>query len=334
MKAALNIQSSLQEYMEKSGAVGAAVGLINNGSLQFLFHGNVSAQKDAPITEDTIFEIGSITKVFTTLILMDMVYEKKVYLDQPIDIFLPGIKIPEKDGKKITFRHLATHTSGLPTIPDNLRPKNPMNPFADYSTEDLYTFLKNYSLPRVPSEQFEYSNVGMGLLGHLLCKRANKSYDELVMSRVCKRLEMKNTAVNLTDDMKTSFAQGHRLKEPMESWDIPTLTGAGALHSDIKDMVLFLCANMGLYQSSIVNLLKDCHKPQHTLTPSQEVGLGWMITSENGAPTISHNGGTYGFKSYLGFKPDLQRGVVILSNSSEEWPDEFGTFLLDSYLKD
>ena len=126
------------------------------------------------ISEDTIFEIGSITKIFTTLILMDMVANGEVVLDEPVETYLPSVKIPELNGKKITLRHLATHYSGLPSLPDNFNPKNPMNPYEDFTSEDLYHFLNHYNLKRAPGEQFEYSNVGLGLLGHILGKRAGQ----------------------------------------------------------------------------------------------------------------------------------------------------------------
>lgn len=332
----MDIQTLLEEYVDENGAVGAAVGLIDQGKIQFFLYGKKSIQDDEPISEDTIFEIGSITKVFTTLILMDMVANSEVQLNDPIETYLPGIKIPERDGKKITLRHLATHHSGLPSLPDDFSPKNMMNPYADYTTEDFYRFLNHYTLQRAPGEQFEYSNLGMGLVGHILSKQADLSYEELVRNRICDELGMKNTAITLTSNMKKHFAKGYHLKQEIEYWDIPTLAGAGALRSNIKDMTLFLSASMGLLNSPVTDLLKQCQTQQCTASSiGCDVGLGWIISRSNHADVIWHNGGTGGFRTYLGFNPKTQKGIVVLSNSTAEWPDAFSLCLLDppTYMK-
>lgn len=328
--ATMDIQSLLQEYVDANGAVGATVGLIDQGKIQFFSYGKKSIQNDEPISEDTIFEIGSITKIFTTLALMDMVASGEVKLDEPIETYLPGVKIPEWEGKKITLRHLAIHHSGLPSIPENFNPKNPLNPYADYTPEELYQFLHNHSLKRMPGKEFEYSNVGMGLLGHILSKQAGQNYEELICSRICHKLGMKTTAITLSGDMKKHFANGYHLKQEMEHWDIPTLAGAGALRSNIKDMTHFLSASMGLLNSPLTDLLKECHKQQGSAgTPNTDIGLGWIISRSNNADVIWHNGGTGGFRTFLGFNLKTQKGVVILSNSTEGWPDLFGFCLLD-----
>lgn len=328
--ATVDIQALLQEYVDDNRAVGAAVGLIDQGKIQFFTYGKKSIQNNESVSEDTIFEIGSITKVFTTLVLMDMVANGEVRLDEPIQTYLPGIKVPEWEGKKITLRHLATHHSGLPSIPENFNPKNQLNPYADYTDEELYQFLNNHNLKRMPGREFEYSNVGMGLLGHILSKQAGKSYEELIRSRICNKLGMKNTAVTLSDDMKKNFASGYHLKQEMEHWDIPTLAGAGALRSNVKDMTHFMSASMGLLNAPITDLLKECHKQQGSAgTPNTNIGLGWIISSSNNADIIWHNGGTGGFRTFLGFNLKTQKGIVVLSNSTEGWPDLFGLTLLD-----
>lgn len=325
----MEIQSLLQEYVDDNEAVGAAVALIDQGKTQFFFYGKKSIHDNEPISEDTIFEIGSISKVFTTLILMDMVSNGEVQLDDPIKIYLPDVNVPEMNGKKITLRHLATHYSGLPSLPDDFNPSNLMNPYADYTIEDLYRFLNHYTAQRSPEEQFEYSNLGMGLLGHILSKHAGQSYEKLVQNRICDVLGMKNTSINLTADMKKYFAKGYHLKQEMGYWDIPTLAGAGALRSNIKDMALFLSANVGLFNSPVANMLKQCHKKQYEAGAMGDIGLGWMISKSNDAEIIWHNGGTGGFRNFLGFNSKTQKGIVVLSNSTEGWPDSFAFSLLD-----
>lgn len=243
------------------------------------------------------------------------------------------MKIPEKDGKKITLRQLAAHTSGIPRMPDNFDPKDPNNPYQDYSIERLYDYLSRFTLTREPGEAFEYSNIGMGLLGHILSIRSGKSYEELIQDLITKQLEMPNTSISLTNEMALNFASGHHLKREVSYWDIPGLAGAGALRSNIKDMTRFLAANMDPFQSPLGHLLQQCHQKQNAPTPAFAVGLGWMLSNSNNAEMIWHNGGTGGFRNYLGFNPKTHRGIVILSNSTEDWPDELGLILLDPDYK-
>ncbi len=328
-----SIQTLLKEYVDDNGSVGASVGFIDHGKIQLYSYGKKTITEDEPMSKDTIFEIGSITKVFTTLALADMVAQGMVQLDDPIEIYLPNVKIPKLDGKKITLRHLASHLSGIPRLPDNFNPTNPNNPYEDYSLENLYSYLNQYSLTRAPGESFEYSNTGMGLLGHILSMQSGKSYEELIQSLVSKQLNMKNTAISLTPEMNQNLAHGHHLQQEVSCWDIPTLPGMGALRSNIQDMTRFLAANMGFSESPLVNLMKQCHEKQCEPFPEFGVGLGWMVTHSNDSEIIWHNGGTGGFRNYLGFNPKTQRGVVILSNSTEDWPDEFGMILLDPDYK-
>src|SRR5208283_4407870 len=115
---------------------------------------------------DTVFEIGSITKVFTALLLADMAQRGEVALTDPVSKYLPkGVKMPGRNGHAIMLQDLATHTSGLPRLPSNMKPKDFMNPYADYTPELLYQFLSSYELPRDPGSKWEYSNLGAGLLG-------------------------------------------------------------------------------------------------------------------------------------------------------------------------
>lgn len=326
----MNIQNLLQEYLEDNRTPGAAVALIDHGKIQFFCSGNMAIDGN-PVTEDTIFEIGSITKVFTTLALVDMMNKGKVQLDDPIEKYLPGVKIPELDGKKITLRHLATHTSGMPRLPENFDLEDRSNPYANYSLENLYEFLNQHVLQRAPGAQFEYSNVGMGLLGHILPLVANKSYEELIFDTISSKLAMENTGIIVTPQMQKRFAEGHQSDQKVKHWDFQqSMVGCGSLRSSIKDMSQFLAANMGLLSSPISNLLRQCQEQQYEPIPQMGVGLGWMLNQcDTDTKIIWHNGGTGGFRSYLGFDPIRQKGVVILANSGGDWPDEFGSVLLD-----
>lgn len=329
----IDVQALLQEYVDEYEGVGASVGLIDHGTIQFFSYGKKSIDGNEAVSEKTVFEIGSITKVFTTLALMDMVAKKKVRLDDPVELYLPGVRVPEKGGTKMTLRHLATHCSGLPFMPSNFDPKDPSNPYADYSVEDLYEFLNGYQLEKVPGAYFEYSSVGMGLLGHILSLKADLSYEQLISKSILKKLKMKHTGVSLTPEMQADLAKGHDARQAAEYWDLTeAAAGAGALRSNVEDMTQFLAANMGSLRSPLTSLLRECHKRQCATgpdTPDTDMGLGWIISHSDQADVVWHNGGTGGFRTFLGFNPKTEKGIVVLSNSTEGWPDLFGLSLLD-----
>src|ERR1041385_7596549 len=188
---------------QQKQAVGIVVGVIEPAGRRVVAYGNLAAGDPRTLDGDTIFEIGSVTKVFTSLLLADMVNRKEVTLDDPAAKYLPeNVKMPERNGKSITLLDLSTHSSGLPRVPANLNPKDPANPYADYTVEDLYQFLSGYTLPREPGSEIEYSNLGAGLLGHILAQRAGTDYGTLVRVRITEPLGMPDTGIALSSPMK------------------------------------------------------------------------------------------------------------------------------------
>lgn len=270
------------------------------------------------LDRDTVFEIGSITKVFTALLLTEMVTRGEVALDDPVSKFLPGtVKIPDRNGKQITLLDLATYTSGLPRIPDGI-PASGDNPYAAYTVEQLYAFLSSYTLHYDPGTHYEYSNLGLGLLGHALALRAGSSYEDLLVSRVCEPLGLRDTCISLSNSMRERLAQGHASNlKPASNWDIPTLAGAGALRSTASDLVKFVkatClsgANAPL--RSAIDMLLQTRRP--TNLPNTEVGLGCFIRTGNKDEIIWKDGGTGGYASFAGFSTTLRSGAIVLSNS-------------------
>src|ERR1017187_3893423 len=166
-----------------------------------------------------------------------MVSRKEVTLDDPAAKYLPEtVKMPERSGISITLLDLSTHSSGLPPLPSTLKPKAPRNPYPDYSVNDLYQFLSDYTLPRDPGSEFEYSNLGAGLLGHVLPCRAGTNYESLIRSRITQPLSMPDTGITLSSSMKQRMATGHNaMLTPVANSDLPTpLAGAGALRCSAK----------------------------------------------------------------------------------------------------
>lgn len=314
--------------------VGIVAGVIEPNGRRVVAYGALDKNDPRPLNGDTIFEIGSATKVFTALLLADMVQRGEVALTDPIAKYLPPeVKTPQRAGHSITLQDLAMHTSGLPRIPSNFAPRDAANPYADYSVEQLYQALSSYELTRDIGSKYEYSNLGGGLLGHVLARRADTDYETLVRARICKPLGMNSTVIAPTPEMKGRFAVGHNATlAAVPNWDLPTLAGAGALRSTANDLLNFLAANLGYSESSLAPamaaMVKD-HRP--TGTPGMEIALGWHVFPGDGNPIIWHNGGTGGYRSFLGYSPKSRVGVVVLSNTfTAAGVDDIGLHLLNS----
>ena len=321
-------------------SVGIVVGVIEHGGRRIISHGTLAKGDDRPVTGDTVFEIGSVTKVFTSLLLADMVHRCEVALTDPIANYLPSeVKVPERSGRQITLQDLSTHTSGLPRMPTNFKPADPANPYADYTVEKLYEFLSNYTLPRDIGSQVEYSNLGGGLLGHVLASRAGTDYETLVRVRISEPLKMADTFIVPPPAMQTRLASGHNGSlnlNPAKKWDIPALAGAGALRSSANDMLTFLAAYLGYTDSLLGDAMAAMLRARRPGPPvgdgsaKIEVALGWMITTRGNAEIVWHSGGTMGHRSILALDRKRRVGVVVLSNAgTAAGVDDIGMHLLD-----
>ena len=308
-------------------STGMVVGIVDESGQRFVAYGS-AAKNGAPMTADTLFEIGSITKVFTAQLLADAVARGVVKLDDPVSKLLPGsVKMPEKNGRAITLLDLATHRSGLPRLPE-MTITDMSNPYAAFTVDQMYSFLSKHELRREPGAEFEYSNFGAGLLGHVLARQAGTDYESLLRRRVLGPLGMKSTAIVLSPELKARMAQGHDAKlQPVPNWDLPTLAGAGALRSSAADMLKFVAAHLAASGGVPASMLAT----RRPATGNTEVGLGWMIAKRGSKEVVWHNGGTGGFQSFIGFDRVARVGVVVLSNSQAGPPgvDDIGHHLLD-----
>lgn len=311
---------------------GIVVGIIAPHGRRVIAHGSFAKGDQRRVDGDTVFEIGSATKVFTSLLLATMVEEKKVSLNDPVAKYLPpGVVMPER-GRAITLEDLARHRSGLPRLPDNLEQNlNPNNPYAHYTVQQLYDFLSSYRLSRTVDSQFEYSNLGAGLLGHVLALAGGKDYEALIRSRICEPLGMKNTAITLSPDLKARLAAGHDNRyESASNWDLPTLAGAGALRSTANDMLSFLAAQLGYAKSGLDRAILLTRADRKPADGEMEIGLGWLMRKTPDSEIIWHNGGTGGYRSFAGFDLKARAGVVVLTNvSTLAGVDDLGFHLLN-----
>jgi D-alanyl-D-alanine-carboxypeptidase/D-alanyl-D-alanine-endopeptidase len=296
-------------------AVGMVVGVIEPKGTRVVAYGSLDQGDRRPLNGDTIFEVGSVTEVFTGLLLADMVQRGEAKLDDPVAKYLPdSVKVPDFGGRRITLEDLATHTSGLPRLPSNLKPANPANPFADYTEERLYAFLSSYHLWHEIGSGFEYSNLGSGLLGHALARRAGMNYEALVTSRITQPLGMRSTRITLSKEMKGRLAVGHNEKlRAVGNFDFQALAGSAALRSSANDLLVFLAASMGPSTSRLEPAMAAMLKVRRpTLAPGTDMALGWAVAPDG---IIWRNGSSAGYRAFIGYQPKSRAGVVVLSNT-------------------
>ncbi len=321
----------LKERVGPGQSSGLVVGMLEpDGSTRIVAWGD-RGPGQAPLDGQSVFEIGSITKVFTATVLADMVLKGEVSLDDPVQRYLPpGVTMPTRNGKEITLEHLSVQRSGLPRLPTNLRPADMSNPYSDYTDQLLYEFLSGYELPRDPGEEFEYSNLGVGLLGHVLARHAGMSYEAMVKERILEPLGMSHTAVTFTPWMLEHLALGHNAGgNVVSNWDAPTLAGAGALRSPAEDMLAFLDANLHPERGPLEEAMAFAQAERApTGTPNRSIGLNWMNLHAGADTAVWHNGGTGGYGTFAGIIPSKKIGVVVLSNTSGPWADQIGQHLL------
>ncbi len=268
---------------------------------------------------DTLFEIGSMTKVFTALLLADMAGRGEVSLDDPVERYLPdGAAMPRRGGKAITLRMLSMQNSGLPRLPDNMPYGDPADPYADYTEALLLEFLAGYELPRDPGERYEYSNLGVGLLGYALARAGGGDYEGLLRTRILDPLGMRDTAIVLSEGQRARFATGHDdYMRPTSPWDLSALAGAGALRSSANDMLRFLAAALDP-ASPIAPEMRLVLSDRLGAAGGPQTALGWIILPPPSGEVLHHGGGTGGFRTHMALQPAAARAVVVLANAAVE----------------
>ncbi len=298
---------------------GVVIGVVRRGIRQVLVYG--------PVKEDSIFEIGSISKTFTGLILAHMVAQHKAKLNEPVRELLPAGIVAKPEGAEITLVDLATQQSGLPPMPDNFRPADMQDPYADYRPEDLYRFIAKHGVGKPPNTRFNYSNLGLGLLGQALANRAAMTYPDLLRMEVTGPLQLNDTVVNLSSDQQRRFAQGHSAQhQAAHAWDFDALAGAGAIRSTASDMLTYLEAQLHPDElkhppgavaaddplGTLSRALVMSHELRADSFSAMKVGLAWLFETRTGA--FWHNGATGGYSSYALFNPQEDYAVVVLCN--------------------
>lgn len=317
------IRALVEKRLNRGSPAGLVVGLTRGSHSNTWGWGRSATSRSAAPDGSTLFEIGSLTKAFTGLALALLKKEGLVAFSDPVRRHLPeGSQAASRNGKVIRLLHLATHTSGLPRLPSNLKIRDPLNPYAEYTERHLLDFIARARLRRDPGDGYEYSNVGGGLLGYALSRAAGLPYEDLIAQRICRPLGMTDTRITLSEEQRSRFAQGHDASgRAVPAWDIPALPGAGALRSTANDLLRFLAAHLAGAPEPLLGSIAEARSPHARAAGVGAVGLGWHLSSlgtSDAATLVWHNGGTGGFSSFAGYVLERSLGVVVLSNSSTE----------------
>ena len=334
----VNFQKILVDRIDRDGnGVGLVVGIIDDHGSHVFAYGKMKADETRQVDGDTLFEIGSITKTFTALALQDMADHEELALDDTVGKFLPaGVKTPSYHGREIKLVDLATHTSGLPRLPFGFWHllTHMSDPYASFGEPELYHYLGTHRLEQEPGKTFEYSNLGMMLLGQALALKSGTNYEAMIRERICRPLHMDSTGIELSPELRARFASGHdEAGKVVKNWSSP-LPGDGGLRSSVNDMLKYLSAEMGLTASPLSAAMARTQVPlRKTDGGNEKVGLGWIIAThkDTNANVVWHDGGTSGYMSWISFNKHAGRGVVVLSNSDDD-VDDFGQMLMDILL--
>lgn len=333
------IQAKCQEFMDSNQATGLAVAVFDNGQASFLNYG-LTDEGGAGITEHTRFEIASITKTFTSLLMAQMAADPDIQLDihARAETYLP-FALPEKDGKSIEVWQLASHTSGLPRMPTNYQEN--FNPYKDYDLAKLTEYYEGAMLVTTPGESYAYSNLGAGTLGVALTSIAGVDYDSgkgfeaLLRERILEPLDLQETGIYLTEEATGAMAQPHTAmgtKYPI--WEFDSLAACGALKSTTYDLVQYIAAAMGQVScdETIAAAFDECCK-LHYSGGGHTIGLGFhLMKMSTGHTCCWHNGATGGSRSIILLCEKTGQGVVILCNNAVS-VDELGVALMEILLK-
>ncbi|HEX7139756.1 MAG TPA: serine hydrolase [Vicinamibacterales bacterium] len=286
------IRKILADRAGETRGVGVVVGIVSPAGRRVITAGN-----DTSFTGESAFEIGSITKVFTALLLADMVERKELALSDPAAKILPNLRIPAHDTHPITLVDLATHTSGLPFMAD----------------PPLDAFLAHEQLSRDPGADWDYSNVGYWLLGRALEAAGGSDYETLLRTRVLRRLSMSHTTL-WAKPVPGHDASGERSVSVMTIPSYAEMAAAGGLVSTTNDLLTFLEIVVHLKRSSLDRAIALAVSTRRPITSERQQALGWVVIGNGQHEILFHDGGTLGFASAMACDPESQLCVTVLMN--------------------
>lgn len=344
------VTRAVEEHRPPAEAGSLVVGVIRDGRTLVVGRGDAGRPDGGPPDGRTLFQIASLTKPFTGTIMAELVREGRLSPDDPLERHLRRLgpvqvaHLPDYDGLRIRLRDLATHTAGLPSVPETprfswSRLEDPRNPYKPLSRAELGLWLSGYHLPVPPGVRFSYSNAGMAVLGEALSAAAGQSYEALLRRVVTDRFGLRDTTLQPTAEQRARKAAGHARGRTVPDWEAPAMLPAFGLYSSADDMLRWLSANLGDCPgraagpdgqgcapgaSATLALAQTVQVDGRTLADPGSLGagamaLGWFVAwAGDGTPIHWHSGSTGGFNAYIAFSKAHRWGVVALTNSDPD----------------
>jgi D-alanyl-D-alanine-carboxypeptidase/D-alanyl-D-alanine-endopeptidase len=302
--------------LKESTGCGIVIGVIDHGDLRVFTYGAARP--------DSIFEIGSVTKTFTGLALAQLAADGKVMLDDPLRPFLFPEDAAGPTSSEITLLDLATHRSGLPSVPENLAPKDSSDPFATYDRVAVHQYLASRGTARPADAKYLYSSFGIALLGYALAQRTGVPYPQLIRNEISRPLRMDDTVFTLSPTQAQRLMQGHDANlDPIDAGlgDGGIFAGAIGAKSTAADLLIYLDANLNpdRYATASATLpaaIAIDHQLRGAVDQNTQVAFSWLYEMKSGR--YEHGGTTPGFTAHIEFQPKQDRGIVVLYNRSDE----------------
>jgi len=310
---------------------GIVVGVLREGKPWVKGYGTTAPGTETRPDGKTLYEIGSISKVFTGILLSDAVQRGLVELEDPLTKHLPeGVTLNNRRREPVRLIHLTTHTSGFQRDATQLPSWGTPDPFSAATPERIYAVLAENKILRAPGKAYAYSNLAAGLLGHVMELVNESGYEELLTSRICTPLGLPDTRITLSTEQRTRFAPAYgEGGKPRSEWTFDALVGCGGIRSTVDDLLQFARMNLGAIagqEFALADTLTAAHELHHEFKSGGGVALGWHI--EPGGRSIWHNGGTGGYRAYLAIDPVERVAVAVLANTTTPNVDVVGLGVL------
>lgn len=328
------IDSVALAYSRKGHTHALAIGVVNEGKTSSYYYGETENGNKRLPDENTLFEIGSVTKTFTATLLAYLAQTQQLGIDDPITDYLPDSVAANPDLQRITLKQLANHTSGLPRMPANIdatAAPHPLDPYKDYTQADLYSFLASYRATTPPDSIYAYSNLGYGLLGDILSTVYGKPYNEMAQEIICQPLELTNTTEYPNPDSQYVAKAYNEKGQETPLWTFDAFAAHGSLKSSVKDLLTYAKAHFKMPETDLEYALAGTRQFTYFNPPDTDIGLAWHMNLVGDELIYWHNGATFGSSSYMAFSPDRKMAVVVLSNTAEP-VDSVGLAILNSIL--
>ena len=327
------VREILRQRVEVAGrGVGYVVGMAERSRTRVVSYGQAARGSGRLVDGDTVFQVGSVTKVFTSLLLAEMAGRGEVRLDDPIALYVPPA-VRTRRAKEITLLQLSRHTAGFMTFPDEPAASGAEDPGDGYTNQQMFASVDRHPMRAAAGVDHAYSSFGAALLGELLARRAGTDFESAVRARIFEPLGMTRSGFALTPELRAAHAVGHTSGgSPRRMTEARGMLGSGSLRSTANDLLRFVQAHLGLRESSLAPALRATQRTEaDRQRPDLPMGLGWFYFELPGRRILHHGGATPGFRAYVAIDLERTRGVVVLANSDNDVTN-LGKHLLDPYI--